>query len=170
VAENTGIEWCDHTINFWWGCAKVSPACANCYAEGLAARFHTGLWGADGERRLRVDAARLEALRYERRAVKEGRRFRVFTNSMSDFFEDRPDLVEARQEALSTIMATPHLDWLILTKRPENIIRALQEAQRQALGGDMGFAYTAPGTNALSEWLGWWLSGKAPANVWLGTR
>lgn len=169
MAENSKIEWCDHTVNFWWGCAKVSPACAHCYAEGQAARFYQGLWGPEGRRLVRLEAARREALRYERQAVKLGRRFRVFTNSMSDFFEDRADLVEARQEALNVIMSTPHLDWLILTKRPENIIPALQEAQRRALGGDLGFAYTAPGTNALSEWLGWWLSGKAPANVWLGT-
>lgn len=25
--KNTKIEWCDHTVNFWWGCTKVSPAC-----------------------------------------------------------------------------------------------------------------------------------------------
>lgn len=104
MAENSKIEWTDHTINFWWGCTKV-----------------------------------------------------------------RPDLTEARQEALDIIMSTPHLDWLILTKRPEKIQPLLAQAQRRAIGGDMGFAYTAPGTNALSEWLGWWLSGKPPANVWLGT-
>jgi protein gp37 len=116
-----------------------------------------------------VEAARREALCYERRAVKEGRRFRVFTNSMSDFFEDRADLVEARQEALDIILTTPHLDWLILTKRPDKILTLLAQAQKLALEGDMGFAYTASGTNRLSEWLGWWLSGKPPANVWLGT-
>ena len=169
MAENSKIEWTDHTINFWWGCTKVSPACANCYAEGQAARFFPGHWGPDASRRTRVDAARHEALRYEHQAAKLGRRFRVFTNSMSDFFEDRPDLTEARQEALDIIMSTPHLDWLILTKRPEKIQPLLAQAQRRAIGGDMGFAYTAPGTNALSEWLGWWLSGKPPANVWLGT-
>lgn len=186
MAENSPIEWTDHTVNFWWGCTKVSPACANCYAEAMDKRFHPfdgaircdkqgrfsneqPHWGDDAPRLTRTDEARKEAMRYERRAVKEGRRFRVFTNSMSDFFEDRSDLVEARQEALDTIMSTPHLDWLILTKRPENIIPALQEAQRRALGGDVGQFYATPGTNGMSEWLGWWLSGKPPANVWLGT-
>ena len=32
MAENTKIEWCDHTFNPWIGCTKVSPACDNCYA------------------------------------------------------------------------------------------------------------------------------------------
>lgn len=186
MAENSPIEWTDHTVNFWWGCTKVSPACANCYAEAMDKRFHPfdgaircdkqgrfsneqPHWGDDAPRLTRTDEARKEAMRYERRAVKEGRRFRVFTNSMSDFFEDRADLVEARQEALDIIMATPHLDWLILTKRPEKILPLLAQAQSLALEGDMGFAFTSPGTNALSEWLGWWLSGKAPANAWLGT-
>lgn len=169
MAENSAIEWTHHTVNFWWGCAKVSPACAHCYAEGQAARFYPGLWGPEGERRIRLEAATKEAFRYERQAIREGRRLRVFTNSMADFFEDRRDLDAARLEALDVILQTPHLDWLILTKRPENILPALQEAQRRALDGDMGFAYTTPGTNALSEWLGWWLCGKAPANVWLGT-
>lgn len=33
--ENSAISWCDHTQNFWIGCTKVSPGCANCYAETL---------------------------------------------------------------------------------------------------------------------------------------
>lgn len=165
MAENSKIEWTDHTVNFWWGCSKVSPACAHCYAEGQAARFHEGLWGPDGDRRIRVEAARLEALRYERRAVKEGRRFRVFTNSMSDFFEDRRDLDGARLEALDVIRQTPHLDWLILTKRPEKIVDILRLVQAHATLPQFLFDRN----EALADWLGWWISGKAPANVWLGT-
>lgn len=33
MSENSKIEWCDHTFNPWIGCTKVSPGCANCYAE-----------------------------------------------------------------------------------------------------------------------------------------
>lgn len=33
MAENTKIEWCDASVNFWWGCTKVSQGCANCYTE-----------------------------------------------------------------------------------------------------------------------------------------
>ena len=76
MAENSAIEWTHHTVNFWWGCAKVSPACAHCYAEGQAARFYPGLWGPEGERRIRLEAATKEAFRYERQAIREGRRLR----------------------------------------------------------------------------------------------
>lgn len=157
MAENSKIEWTDHTVNFWWGCEKVSPACANCYAEGQAARFHPGHWGPGSMRWTRITQARNEAMRYERQAVKEVRRFRVFTNSMSDFFEDRRDLDGARLAALDVIRLTPHLDWLILTKRPGAIMGLLRAAETDAAG------------SGLSDWLRDWLKGKAPANVWLGT-
>ncbi len=176
MAQDTKIAWCDHTVNFWWGCTKVSPACANCYAERQDAHFHPGIpwkerfqgekagsshWGPDAPRLLRVDAARREALRYERRAVAEGRRFRVFTNSMSDFFEDRRDLDGARLEALDVIRQTPHLDWLLLTKRPEKIRDLLRNAMADAMDA---------GREDLATWIDAWDFGRpAPANVWLGT-
>ena len=43
--RNTKIEWCDHTVNLWWGCSEVSEACANCYARGIAKRFGKDCWG-----------------------------------------------------------------------------------------------------------------------------
>ncbi|GCD54290.1 phage Gp37/Gp68 family protein [Acetobacter pasteurianus] len=33
MAENSSIQWTDHTFNPWIGCTKISPACDNCYAE-----------------------------------------------------------------------------------------------------------------------------------------
>ncbi len=160
MAENSAIEWTHHTVNFWWGCAKVSPACAHCYAEGQAARFYPGLWGADGERRIRIEAARREAFRYERQAAKEGRRLRVFTNSMADFFEDRRDLDLPRLEALDVIRQTPHLDWMILTKRPERIMDLLRACLVPTYRQER---------YELNGWLEEWFAGNPPANVWLGT-
>jgi protein gp37 len=50
MGENSRIEWCDHTLNFWVGCQKVSAACDFCYAESWAKRSgHSELWA--GERR-----------------------------------------------------------------------------------------------------------------------
>lgn len=46
---------------------------------------------------------------------------RVFCASLADVFEDRPDLKEWRTELFRLIDATPNLDWLLLTKRPEQI-------------------------------------------------
>jgi protein gp37 len=35
----TKIEWCEETWNPFIGCKKVSPGCANCYAERMAVRL-----------------------------------------------------------------------------------------------------------------------------------
>ena len=39
MAENSAIEWCDHTWTLVVGCDAVSPACAKCYAALMAARL-----------------------------------------------------------------------------------------------------------------------------------
>lgn len=168
MAENSKIEWTHHTINFWWGCAKVSPACANCYAEGQADRFQGGLWGPDRARRVRIEAAAKEAMRYQRRAFKEGTSFRIFSNSMSDFFEDRRDLDQPRMEALDVIRKTPNLHWLILTKRPEKI-RELLNRVHTMIQADL-IVNSRTRFSDLRSWIYDWLeNGNAPANVWLGT-
>lgn len=46
-------------------------------------------------------------------------KIRVFCASMADVFEDREDLYWPRARLFALIMATPHLDWQVLTKRPE---------------------------------------------------
>ena len=177
MAENSKIEWCDHTVNFWWGCTKVSPGCLNCYAEKQDAHFHPHLapkdrfqgeralsshWGPNAPRMLRAQAGASEAIRFERQAVAQGRRFRVFTNSMADFFEDRRDLDGARVIALETMFLTPHLDWLILTKRPESILALLKRAEQNTDSTGC--------SDFIRRWLGWGEERpKPPANVWLGT-
>ena len=44
---------------------------------------------------------------------------------MADVFEDREDLIEWRMRLWELIKATPHLDWQLLTKRPENVERMI---------------------------------------------
>jgi len=135
MAENSKIEWTDHTVNFWWGCEKVHPGCAHCYAEAWSKRWGRRLWGP-GSVRLKMDGAIDTAHKLNRKAAKEGRRFLVFSESMSDMFEDfRGEVVNKsnevigdsldvlRREAFECIDATPHLIWLVLTKRPENVRR-----------------------------------------------
>jgi protein gp37 len=57
MAENTKIEWADHTFNPWIGCTKVSPACDNCYAEAMMGhRYGRANWGP-GEDRARTGSA-----------------------------------------------------------------------------------------------------------------
>ena len=39
MAENSKIEWTDHTFNPWVGCSKVHEGCTHCYAESFAKRY-----------------------------------------------------------------------------------------------------------------------------------
>lgn len=128
MGAETKIEWCDHTFNPWIGCTKVSPGCANCYAAvntfTRAQRAHgRELWGPDAARHVTSEAKWREPIRWDAAAKAAGIRRRVFCASMADVFEDRPDLAEPRARLAYVIGKTPNLDWLLLTKRPENIAR-----------------------------------------------
>lgn len=125
MASNSAIEWTDHTANFWWGCVKVSPGCQNCYAETLVNRYgHQGIWGpAKTTRRELKKGIWSELPKWNERAKAEGVRRRIFVQSMSDFFEDHPDVVEWRERAWELMFTCSHLDYQILTKRPENVRR-----------------------------------------------
>ena len=123
MGEGSKIEWTDHTFNPWWGCTRVSPACDHCYAETFAKRTGHDVWGRDGDRRTFGDKHWSEPVRWNEKAKAEGVRRRVFCASMADVFEDRPDLDGERARLWDLIDDTPSLDWLLLTKRPENIQR-----------------------------------------------
>jgi protein gp37 len=123
--KNTLISWCHHTVNFWWGCAKVSLGCKYCYALEIARRFHPEVdWTPGGKRWIRADKAGDELHARAREAHKRGVRERVFINSMSDTFEDGGlELEKARQILFTRCWEVGYaLDLLILTKRPENIL------------------------------------------------
>lgn len=188
MAENSNIEWTDHTFNPWVGCAKVSAGCKNCYAETLMdTRYGRVKWGVNGTRSKTAPGNWKQPLKWNNQryrctmcghwqkdggqCVKQTKttlllhgiapiadtwvrcegvtefveRPRVFCSSLADVFEDRPELTEWRTELFKLIDATPHLDWLLLTKRPENIQRMWREVD------DRG-----------------WLDDSRP-NVWLGT-
>lgn len=123
MGQNSAIQWTDHTFNPWWGCVKVSPACDHCYAESFAKRTGNAVWGKDAARRFFGEKHWAEPLKWNRDAEKAGTRARVFCASMADVFEDRLDLHRHRSRLWVLIEQTPHLDWLLLTKRPQNISR-----------------------------------------------
>ena len=131
MAENSNIEWTDHTFNPWEGCSKVSAGCKHCYAENRAKRFGTVEWGVNGKRRKTSAANWKKPIKWNKLAGGKGVRERVFCASLADVFEekaDQPEMVEWRGELLGLIEDTPHLDWLLLTKRPENVRRLIEEA------------------------------------------
>lgn len=126
-----------YTFNPWWGCQKVSDACKFCYAETFANRYSPGLWKAGGPRRFFGDKHWNEPLKWNREAEKSDIRRKVFCASMADVFEDREDLVDPRARLFTLIKDTPNLDWLILTKRPENIERMLNQIGPDPEDGDV---------------------------------
>ena len=128
MAENSKIEWTDHTANFWWGCVKVSPGCKHCYAETLSIRYGKNIWGpAQTTQREYKKEIWKTIPKWNETARNDGQRYRVFVQSMSDFFEDHPQVSEWRQDALSIMGQCQNLDFQVLTKRPENIIRMVSE-------------------------------------------
>lgn len=124
LGKNTAIEWTDHTFNPWWGCTKVSPACDHCYAEAWDRRTGGHHWGPHAERRTFSDMHWREPLRWDRAASDAGTRRRVFCASMADVFDNAAP-AEARDRLWQLIRATPSLDWQLLTKRPQNIVKML---------------------------------------------
>lgn len=129
MGENSKIEWTDHTFNPWWGCLKISEACKHCYAEAWAKRVGQGVWGQNAPRRFFSDVHWREPERWNARLEPTGKRARVFCASMADVFEDRRDLDPHRARLWDLIERTSHLDWLLLTKRPENVARLARWSQ-----------------------------------------
>ncbi len=148
MAENSKIEWTDHTFNPWIGCTKVSAACDHCYAE-VATPTRTlrasgaETWGPHAPRKRTSAANWKKPLAWNRKAEAEGRRYRVFCASLADVGDNHHTILrEWRDDLMNMVERTPHLDWLFLTKRPQNIPRLYPE---------------------------WMAVGEWPANVWLGT-
>ncbi|HEY1298117.1 MAG TPA: DUF5131 family protein [Chloroflexota bacterium] len=152
----TNIEWCrtqqadgtlvqGYVFNPWWGCCKVSPGCDRCYAQSQAKYRYARqrVWGnpKTTPRRRFGERHWQEPYAWNRTAERTGVRRRVFCASMADVFEEHPQLELERQKLWPLIEQTPNLDWLLLTKRPQNIRRMLPPS---------------------------WLERPRP-NVWLGT-
>lgn len=127
MAQDSTISWTHHTFNPWLGCAKVTDACKFCYAEKFVERYGLAQWGVHGTRHITSAENWKKPVRWQKQAAKEGIRYRVFCASLADVFEDRPELIEPRERLWKLIEATPNLDWLILTKRPENLHRLYPE-------------------------------------------
>lgn len=131
MGKDSKIQWTHHTYNPWRGCTRVSPGCDHCYAETMSARDPAvlGVWGPDGTRPVAAESYWRQPLRWDAAAAEVGERHRVFCASLADVFEGRetmpavayPAIFEARLRLFGLIERTPRLDWLLLTKRPENV-------------------------------------------------
>lgn len=123
MGQNTKIEWADHTWNPWIGCTKVSPACDRCYAAAMMdERLNRVRWGSGEDRKLTSAGNWNEPLRINRRAAKAGRIETVFCLSLGDIWDNEVDPAW-RHAAFRVMESTPHLVYLLLSKRIGNAVR-----------------------------------------------
>jgi protein gp37 len=120
----SNIEWTQKTWNPIAGCSKVSPGCANCYAEVMAGRLaamgqtkYQGLTVLQGKHRRWTGK-----IAFDRHALYEPiRRTKpttYFVNSMSDLFHE--EVTEDQLNEIFTVMAVCHQHtFQVLTKRPD---------------------------------------------------
>lgn len=120
MAENSKIEWTDHTFNPWIGCTKVSPACDNCYAENMMdRRYGRAKWGA-GQPRVRT-----KDWSKPRKWNRDTPGAFVFCASLADVFDNEVPAIW-RVELFSLITETSSLTWLLLTKRIGNVAKMVE--------------------------------------------
>jgi protein gp37 len=116
--ENSNIAWTHNTQNFWLGCNKIAPECAHCYIGRTLRQQGREPWGQLYRTKTWNNPAK-----WQKQAEAQGACYRVFTNSLSDFFHAKADAW--REEAWNIIREAPNLIWLILTKRPELVASRL---------------------------------------------
>jgi protein gp37 len=149
MAENSKIEWTDHTANLWHGCTPVHEGCDNCYACSISKRYGREIWGND-KPRYAVESFWKDIEKFQKDALKDNVKRMVFVGSMMDIFEkpmpivkfnglpynvfngiERGDFTtdDLRQYFFNNIVSDcPNLIFLLLTKRPSNINKYIPES------------------------------------------
>ncbi|HEU4344070.1 MAG TPA: DUF5131 family protein [Candidatus Binatia bacterium] len=183
MGEGTSIQWADDTHNFWRICTKVSPGCKNCYAETLLKNRRGEKWGK-GAPRIRLKAfdapirwnkkpwvcdlcgSRSAANRrdngsclnplcpYRDGSAGSFHRRRVFSLSLGDWLDEEVP-IEWLADMLNVIHQCPNLDFLLLTKRPENWSPRMESIRLHGL--DQKWVSTK-----------WDMENQPPHNVWIG--
>jgi protein gp37 len=140
MAQNSGIEWTHHTGNLWWGCTKVHAGCDNCYAETLAKRTGSDIWGNDKPRKAGKSIWN-DFFKWQALASDAGEVHRCFVGSMMDIFEKPMPLIDWKGNEVSgntgqlrdrffndVVPACPNIMFLLLTKRPSNINKMIPQS------------------------------------------
>ncbi|HAR33380.1 MAG TPA: phage Gp37/Gp68 family protein [Desulfobacter sp.] len=120
--SKTKIEWADVVWNPVTGCSKISPGCANCYAERFAQRL-AGRCGypEDNPFRVTIHPERLNE------PSKWHKPQRIFVCSMGDLFHPDVPVDFIRKVLLAMRNFEQHI-FLLLTKRPERMREAINQA------------------------------------------
>lgn len=108
MGKDTAIEWADSTLNFAWGCTKISEGCKFCYMYRNSAMYGR-------------DPTKVEFTNFEAQVKKlKGYGKVIFVNSNSDtFHEDVP--FETIDKWFDTFRAHPQHHFLVLTKRAKRM-------------------------------------------------
>jgi protein gp37 len=166
VSFATLIQWAMATLNPWIGCTKVSRGCAKCYAVTATPTRTLGVPWGKGKPRYRVKTFAQAAYAMDRKAARSGKKITVFP-SLCDWL-DAEVPIDWLADFLDVVRTTPHLTWILLTKRPENFQVRLIEASLYAAGYRdpiKGEKPTAPEHPAADFIWQWHKEGKAPPNV-----
>lgn len=195
MGAETEIGWTRHTGSPWLVCSKVSDGCVHCYAWRLAITRHgriirgaykaAGL--ADWETRPvwgdtapRVVAKNFWSLARQLNAqhAKAGTRGTMFP-SLIDWLDDMPagiltqdGKMVTRSEVLADffqlIARTPYLDWLLLTKRPENWLARIDELFCFTGQDKEHFERYSEAHKLLEGWISEGAAQRVPANIHVG--
>lgn len=156
--ENSKIAWCHHTMNWWLGCKEkfklaqelgltgnLGHGCDRCYARVLMQdRYKRVTWGGP-----RVETSKdtwQKPRRWNRKAREQGIRYRVFTLSLGDFFDQ--DVPQGwRGDAWKIMTECESLDWLILTKEllirePASLMAMLPDQHKKCLPENIWFLHS----------------------------
>jgi len=117
MANQSSIEWTEHTWNPTTGCTKISPACKYCYAEKMHKRLSA--MGTSGYKQPFTQVTTLP----QRLTVplQRKRPTTYFVDSMSDLFHEQVPFPFIAA-VLWVIMVTPQHHYQVLTKRPERML------------------------------------------------
>lgn len=165
MARDSKIEWTHHTANLWHGCTKVTAGCDHCYAETLSKRWKRDIWGNDVPRMM-IRSVWNDLSKYQKLAAAAGEIHRVFVGSMMDIFEKPMPLVMSdgttctgidtdhlRRKLFNQITdgLYPNLLFLLLTKRPSNIIKYIPESWKDNPPDNVMFGYSPVNEPTLRE-------------------
>src|SRR2546428_8223978 len=115
MADHSGIEWTEATWNPVTGCTKISPGCANCYAEKMAIRLK-----AMGQQNYRNGFDLTLHPRMLEHPLHWKTPRRIFVNSMSDLFhEEVPD--EFILNVFDVMKSAHWHQFQVLTKRANRL-------------------------------------------------
>jgi protein gp37 len=115
MGQQSAIEWTEATWNPLTGCDKISPGCANCYAERMSLRLR--LMGQPNYKNGFDLTLHPHALELPLRWKKPQR---IFVNSMSDLFhKDVP--ADFIQQVFATMRQASWHRFQILTKRSDRL-------------------------------------------------